>query len=374
MGRLSKKVLIFSEHFGLGHQRAAQALAGGIKMLDPTARVVHADSIQQSYPRVKRAFSGAYLKFINSFPNMWHKLYQSSRVNRTNKKSKELLHLLLAKKIRLIIEEFSPHAIVCTHPFPASVVSELKNRGLRIPQAGVITDYDLHALWVDQNVDHYIFGDEKLRDNFGLFGFKPASASFAGIPIDPVFNRDHNQVEVKRRLQIDPLKPLLLVAGGGWGLGDLGGITQQMVVQSVDCNVIVVCGTNTGLAKKLALRFKGESKIRIAGYIANMHEYILAADLVVTKPGGLTTSECLAAGKPMILFDVLYGQEYWNTRYLVEGGAALQGGNIREIPQLAEKIIGSPDIYRRMSVSAKAMGKPGAGLAAAAQVLKLAGK
>lgn len=369
---MSKRVLIFSEHFGLGHQRAGQALAGGIKIIDPTAHVLHTDSIQQSYPRVKKAFLGAYLKFINSFPKTWHKLYQTSRTNRDNKASKDFIHLLLVKKIRSIIEEFHPHAIVCTHPFPASVISELKNRGLDIPLAGIITDYDLHALWVDQNVDHYIFGDQNLQDSFAQFSFKPRSASFEGIPIDPGFNRDTNKDELKTRLQIDPHKPLVLVAGGGWGLGDLGGITAQLASQTVTGNVIVICGTNTELAKKLEQRFAGYPGIHIEGYVANMHEYILAADVVVTKPGGLTTSECLAAGVPMVLFDVLYGQEYWNARFLVEGGAAVRCGHISDIPQMVEEITGNAALYAQMCAMAKALGKPRAGLTAAEQILKLA--
>lgn len=372
VGRLTKKVLIFSEHFGLGHQRAGQAMAGGIKILDPTAQVLHTDSIQQSYPRMKKAFLGAYLKFINSFPNTWHKLYQSSRTNRDNKTSKDILHLLLAKKIRSMIEEFQPHTIVCTHPFPASVVSELKNRGLHIPMAGVITDYDLHALWVDQKIDHYIFGDQKLQDSFAQFGFKPPSASFEGIPVDPVFDRETDKDELKTRLQINPREPLVLVAGGGWGLGDLGGITAQLASQTVTGNVIVICGTNTRLAKKLKRRFAGYPGIRIAGYVDNMYEYIMAADVVVTKPGGLTTTECLAAGVPMVLFDVLYGQEYWNSKFLVEGGAAMRCDHITEIPQLVNEVTGSTVLYERMSKRAKALGKPRAGLAAAEQILRLA--
>ena len=372
VGRLAKKVLVFSENFGLGHQRAGQALDKGIKMVDPTAQVLHTDSIQQSYPRMKKAFLGAYLKFISSFPNTWHKLYQNSRTKRDNKSSKELIHLLLAKKIMSIIEEFHPHAIVCTHPFPASVVSELKNRGLHIPLAGIITDFDLHALWVDQKVDHYIFGDLKLKDSFEQFGFEPASASFEGIPIDPMFNREKSRAEIKNRLQIDSLKPLILVAGGGWGLGDLGGITEQLASQKVSGNVSVICGTNTGLAKKLQQRFVGYSGIFISEYVDNMHEYIQAADVVVTKPGGLTSSECLAAGVPMVLFDVLYGQEYWNAKFLVEGGAALRCSRISGIPQLVEELIGNQALYSRMSANAKALGKPGAGLAAAGQILQLA--
>lgn len=104
-----------------------------------------------------------------------------------------------------------------------------------------------------------------------------------------------------------------------------------------------------------------------------MHEYILDADAIVTKPGGgLTSSECLAAGVPMVLFDVLYGQEYWNAKFLTEGGAAVRCSQISEIPQLVEDIISTAALYSRMSASAKALGKPAAGLAAAAQVLKMA--
>lgn len=368
---MTPRVLILSESFGLGHEMAAQGLIKGLSVLDPGVRTLHTDSIRRSFPRLTNTFLRLYLQLINNYPQVWHRLYQKGRRNRDNEASKRMVRRLLADGIKKTVRDFRPHAVVCTHPFPAAVVSGLKNEGLDIPLAGIVTDYDIHAYWLDKNIDLYIVGDRKLESDFAALDFKPRLVSGAGIPIDPVFGHKKDRAEARTGLGLDGSRPVLLVAGGGWGLGDLGRIVGLLSAMPEKFQVVVVTGINVRLKNMLRQKYGAFANVRIKGLVDNIHEYMAAADIMVTKPGGLTTSEGLAAGLPMVLFDVLYGQEEWNVRFLTENGAAVKCRLLEEIPQKVRQLLEDAGKYRQLRERALFLGKPGSGIDAAESVLQL---
>ena len=369
---MARRVLVISESFGLGHERAAQALIKGLAMVDPAAEAVHTNSIQRNYPRMTKYFLGMYLRLINSYPQLWHRIYQEGRSRRENEGSKQIIYRLLAGGLRRSIKEYRPHAIVCTHPFPAAVITRFKKQGLDVPLAGIITDYDVHAYWLDKKIDLYIVGDRKLERDFASFGFEPKAVSGSGIPIDPVFAQKADKEQTRAKLGLAAKAPVVLVAGGGWGLGDLGRITRLLAETSKGMQIVVVTGANAGLEKALRLSHTGSDRVRIAGMVDNIHDYMAAADVMVTKPGGLTTSEGLAAGLPMVLFDVLYGQETWNAGFLTGHGAAVKCAGIEGIPLKVWQILANVKESNRLRECALSLGKSGSAVEAADKVLKLA--
>lgn len=368
---MSKKVLIFSESFGLGHERAASALIKSIQLLDPDIQVMHTNSIRRSFPKLTNAFLKVYLQVITNLPHIWHRIYENGRKN-SGDSSKNLVYRLLAEGINKTIKEFRPDIIVCTHPFPAAVICKLKQAGLDVPLVGVITDYDVHAYWLDSCVDMYIIGDEKLEADFKRLKFNPRKVLSTGIPIDPVFNNKLNKEYARELLGIDNKRPAVLVAGGGWGLGNLGQIARKIADIPEKPQVVIVTGTNSGLEKMLNSSLGKKSNITVKGLVNNMHEYMQAADVMVTKPGGLTTSEGLAAGLPMVLFDVIYGQEVWNARFLTEQDAAVKCPSPDDIQHTVRNLITNPETGILLSGNALASGKPDSGITAAKNILALA--
>lgn len=365
---MAGKILVLSEPFGLGHERAAQALIKCMKTTDPLVRVLHTTSIKSNFPKLTNYVLKLYLQLIKTFPHIWHKFYQNSRENK-NSNSKQRIFPLLAAGIKNTIYDFRPDTVICTHPFPASVVSRLKDNGLDIPLIGIITDYDIHAYWLDKNIDLYIVGNEVLEKDFASFDFKPRLLSSGGIPIDPVFGVKQDQARLKSKLGLDKDQPVILLAGGGWGLGDLGRIAGLLANIPEKPQIIVVTGTNLKLKESLQQTYANVKNIRIHGLITNMDEYMKAADILVTKPGGLTISEGLAVGVPMILFDVLYGQELWNAKFLTGCGAAIKCGFIDEIPLKVQQILGDTKARQKLSAKALTLGKPLSGIDAAEKVL-----
>lgn len=368
---MSRRILVLSEPFGMGHERAAQALIKSLQMLDPGIATFHTNSIKSSYPVISNLFTKLYIQLIKKFPQIWHRFYQNGRRNRDNRTAKNLIHRLLAGTVKKHITEFQPHAVICTHPFPASVVSRLKQEGLSIPLIGIITDYDVHAFWLDKNIDLYITGDNSLNEGFSALDFNPRNVSGEGIPIDPVFQEGIDKGDAREKLGLDPQEPVILVAGGGWGLGNLDRIVELLLHIPEDHRIAVITGTNKETKKMLEQRFTGFDRVKIKGFVRNIHEYMAAADIMVTKPGGLTTSEGLAAGVPMVLFDVLYGQEEWNARFLMQNGAALKCGTVEEIPALVGRLLENPAEHRLLGEKALGLGKPDSAANAASRILNL---
>jgi len=369
---MNPRILVLSESFGLGHEKAALALIEGIRRAAPGTGIFHTDSISQGFPRLKGSIFKMYLQLIKTLPRTWHRFYEKSRSVTDNKASKNLVHRLLSGTLAKTLDRFRPDVVVCTHPFPAAAVSRLKQDGMKIPLAGIITDYDVHPYWLDPNIDLYITGDPALGREFAGYGFVPRQVSGEGIPIDPRFAEQADREKIRTALGYTNTHPLILVAGGGWGLGRLDRIAGMLAVMPERPEVAVITGINDTLKKTMLRRFAGFNNVTVHGLVDNMYEYMSAADVVVTKPGGLTTSEGLAAGVPMVLFDVLYGQEVWNAEFLTGHGAAVRCGRIDEIPRVVRSIIQDSRQSNLLIEKARSLGKPGSAANAAQRILKLA--
>lgn len=368
---MQKRVLVFSESFGLGHERAANALIMGINTISDNFNILHTNSIRNSFPILTNAFLKLYMQIINNVPRVWHRFYESGRNNTNSLGTKNVVYNLLGRSIKKIIRDYKPHVIVCTHPFPAAVVSRFKEQGLDVPLVGIVTDYDIHGYWLNNQIDLYIVGDRKLN-NFELFSSQSLAVSPSGIPIDPAFGKKLDKKQAKRSLALDRERPVVLVAGGGWGLGNLGKISELIARIPENPQIVVIAGTNYKLHRILKETLAGLPNVIVKGFVNNMHDYMLAADVMVTKPGGLTTSEGLAAGLPMVLFDVIYGQEVWNAKFLTESGAAKRIGGIGEIPEIVRAVITDHQESKRLSQNALVIGKPEAGIVAAEKIVNLA--
>lgn len=369
---MAGKILVLSEPFGLGHERAAQALIKCLTKAKPRINILHTTSIKSSFPRLTNYLLKSYLQVIKTVPHIWHKLYQKSREDK-NPDSRQMIFRLLAAGLKKTIKDFQPDTIICTHPFPASVISRLKNEGLDIPLIGIITDYDIHAYWLDRNIDLYIIGDAILEKDFISFGFKPRRVSTGGIPIDPAFGEQQDREQLRNKLGLDKNRPVILLAGGGWGLGNLARIADMLSNLPEKLQIVAVAGTNAKLKGLLQQTYANAKNVKVHGLITNMDEYMKAADILVTKPGGLTVSEGLAVGAPMLLFDVLYGQEVWNAGFVTGHGAAVKCGLTDEIPQQVQQLLEDSQARQKLSERARALGKPHSGIDAAEKILAIAG-
>lgn len=315
--------MILSEKFGTGHEMAAISILKGIKKLSPQTEVKLINFFQYFQPYLSRMTLKLYLKALDITPEIWGYFYERERDKKRATMAKKMIQMGASSILRTIIKREKPDVIVCTHPFPCCVVSRLKRRGLSISVAAVITDFDVHGFWINEDIDAYIVAHEVMVKPMIRFGVDPDKIFTTGIPIDPNFDVFKGKIAVKQALGFKADYPLVLMSGGGMGLSGLDPrFIEAMAGDPIQ--LAVICGNNKSAQhsiEKMA-RQKQLDNIKVYGFVENMWDFMEASDLIITKAGGLTMAEALARELPIIIYSPLPGQEERNARVLLRKGAA----------------------------------------------------
>jgi processive 1,2-diacylglycerol beta-glucosyltransferase len=256
------------------------------------------------------------------------------------------------------VERFEPDAVLCTHYLPVEILGELASRGRRLFTVSVVTDFEAHALWMEQSVDLYCVATEETRASLVARGAEAERIIATGIPISGRFARKVDAAVVRRGLGIRDDLPTLLVLSGGFGMGPVREIVEGLDAVNTPVQVLVVAGKNAELRAELAAR-DYRHPTRVLGFVTNMHELMSAADLIVTKPGGLTTSEALALGRPLFILNPIPGQEAANSDFLLERGAAAKVNRVEDIGFRLDQLLGSKQLGE-MARAARRLGRPDA--------------
>ncbi|MTI82238.1 MAG: glycosyltransferase [Firmicutes bacterium] len=361
--RKLNRVLIFTVSAGDGHTRAAQAVKKQILENYPEAQVSIVDTFRYASPMVEKMVLGAYLEIIKISPMVYGYFYY--RAEKTQPLSgfakmefNRIINKLAAPKLMSLISSMQPQAILCTHPFPLGILSSLKIRGkLDIPLLATITDFTVHPFWVYSAVDYYCVASEELKPSFIRHGVSSDRLAATGIPIDPLFRRMESKEQLNKRLGLSNDLPTILVMGGGLGMGPL-----EEVVQTLDtrqCQLLVVCGRNKSLKNKIDIIANQMGRnVHVYSFVSNIHELMGAADLMVTKAGGLTCSEALALGLPLFITDPIPGQEERNTEFLVNQGAAVAIKDSKHLLTEINKYIHNPHRVNELTKAAIKIGRP----------------
>jgi processive 1,2-diacylglycerol beta-glucosyltransferase len=276
----------------------------------------------------------------------------------------------VTQKFLKFVAEFQPDAVICPHFLPLEamgVYNAKRENGPRV--ICVVTDFEAHALWMEPGVHLYCVATEESKARLTARGVNAESIVVTGIPISQRFLKPPKEDVIKERLKLDPRLSTLLVLGGGFGMGPLLETLQEIDKTQKPAQILVVAGKNEKLRQKLSAQtFKHPTLV--LGFVSNMQELMAAADLIVTKPGGLTTSEALALGKPLLIVNPLPGQEAANSDFLLEHGAAIKANRLEDLPYRLDHLLGSERLCV-MSQAARAVGKPRAAQDVCDAVLKL---
>lgn len=324
-------LLLLHATAGAGHTRAAQAISAALRQLDaPDHHVV--DTLACTSGLFRKLYAQAYIDLVQRAPELWGHLYDRYDVVKPPRSKTARARLAFDKanstRFRALLDSTQPRAILCTHFLPMELLSDLKGRGqLAVPVHAVVTDVSPHAFWVYPHIDHYHVATEVGARELQRKGIAPERISVSGIPIDPVFAERTPAAAMRATLGL-PERPTVLLLSGGFGVGPLVAMLDSFARSfEGDCglSLVVVAGRNAEL--EAACRERAATlklPVTVHGFVSNIHQLMDAADLVVTKPGGLTTNEVLAKGKPMALVAPIPGQEQRNCDYLLEEGAAVR--------------------------------------------------
>jgi len=355
-----------------GHYRASRAIEQTLTRIEPSARVVSVDASRYTSRLVRWAISRSYYSLIRHQPDVWEYLYDNPVVHRRIHHLRALLHRYHAAKLQQVIDEVRPDAIACTQAYPCGMVADFKkHRRLDVPLVGVLTDYAPHLYWFHDTVDMYVVPSEQVRQRFIARGIDAARVQVLGIPIDLRFQAPCDREETARAFGLNPAQPILLIMGGSGGFGQIREILLSLDTLPHSCQFAVVAGMNRALLHWLrAERFR--HRLASFGYIDEIPHLMRIATLLLSKPGGLTTAEALAAHLPMVVVNPIPGQEAYNARFLLSQGAAVQAGSPETVRQTVRDLLDNPEQLEALRRRNAELARPDAALDIATLLRELA--
>jgi processive 1,2-diacylglycerol beta-glucosyltransferase len=351
-----EKILILTGNYGDGHVQVAQALYEVIQLRFPTLEPVIFDFMEYTHPYSKHVSRSLYFQGIKKFPKVYGYVYKKTRrMNTISKMMKKIFSTGMGRMLKLI-EEVQPTVVVSTFPLAAAVMSKLKSLGLTdIPAITAITDHTDHSCWIYPYTDKYIVGSGVVRDSLINLGVAEERIAVTGIPIRQQFLQSLQSEEIFQKHKLDPHLPTVLIMGGGCGLiGDCSSTIKEFEKLPQTVQFIIVCGRNEKLQMKLKDKLQNSKHhIRLTGYINNVHELMAISDLMVTKPGGVSTFEAISMELPMLLYKPIPGQEEDNAKFLVQSGVAIQAMKERDLIDHISKLLSNAELLQQMSENAK---------------------
>ena len=355
-----------------GHYRASLAIESALKALSPSIITMNINGFAYTNPIFEKLINRTYMSVIRNQPEAWEYLYDNPKVLKSVQGMREAIHRSNSKKLKVLIEdEFKPDAVICTQAFPCGMVADYKKYlGLKLPLFGVLTDHAPHSYWIFDNVDYYIVPSEASRDHFIKNGVSDARIKVFGIPINPEFNISHDKEGLSKKLGLDSRKRTILIMGGSQGLGPVEDMLDSLERVAVDFQILAVCGINKRLQKILAKKGKRcKKKLLVFGLIENIDELMEVSDVIITKPGGLTTSEALAKNLPMIIIRPIPGQEAKNTEFLLQQGVALRAEDGDDVSALVQELFSNSVKLDEMRKRAGLIKKPNSAIDTAQLIL-----
>ncbi len=278
-----------------------------------------------------------------------------------------------------LLRRVQPDLCVATHFLPAEIIAWLKaKRKIQAQHVIVVTDFDVHAMWLCRTVDRYCVAVDEAAEYLARLGVPREALCVTGIPIDPVFAEPKNRREARRRLGLDLDRTTLLVSAGGYGVGPIERLVADLLALGRPWQIVAVAGRAEQVRERLTVLARRAAKLRdaathlhVVGFTDVMDEWMAAADLLVGKAGGLTVSEALARALPMAIIQPIPGQEERNADHLLERGAAIRCNNLPAAAWKIARLMDDPARLAQMGVAARAMARPHAASEIAADALAL---
>jgi processive 1,2-diacylglycerol beta-glucosyltransferase len=354
---------------------AASALRAELAREDPGFESTVVDSYKYAASVVSRVVSDGYLGMVKTIPQMYRFLYNRAERATEVGPFRTWIHQFTASNLRGLMQEHKPDVVICTHAFPCGVMAEYKKQFSDAPPVvGVVTDFAVHSFWMHDNIERYAVATEEMRTVMTERGIRPGRIVVSGIPINPSFGKlPADSTGLRERLDLPRDRNIVLMMGGGLGIGPLSTMMQLLdTVESPICAVMIVGRSTRSAERVLEAAHDVHYPVRVHGFVGNVDDYMHAADVLVTKPGGLTSAESLAAQVPMVLFKPLPGQEERNTRYLVDRHAALRVKRANDLPRIIGGLLQSGSARDEMRAAMRVLAKPDAAREVAGVIRALA--
>src|SRR5690554_4444435 len=370
----SERVLVLSASIGGGHVACAKALEAAFAARGVEAG--HVDLLEHTAAPFRRLYRQAYFDLVRNVPDLVE--WFGRRLDRRPTETLTVQRRLRARVVRMlsyelprIIDRFAPQAVVHTHFLGPEVMAGRMRPRTPLPQAEVITDFFAHSLWLQPGIARYFVAIEEVKVHLVASGVDARRVRVTGIPVDPAFARLPGQAEARERLGLRSDRDVLLVMAGGLEGDDLTNVLERLRGLRWPLGVEVVTGRSQRLAR-LAERFvepSGPVRVRVHGFVADVPVRMAAADIVLTKPGGLTSSEALAAGLPLMLVSPYPLQEEVNANVLLENGTAVRVEPLSTLSHKLRSLLEEPERLASMRAACARLARPDSARTVASIVL-----
>jgi processive 1,2-diacylglycerol beta-glucosyltransferase len=358
----TKRIFILTLSVGTGHVRAAEVLQRALyDCIDPAEiRLLDAVKVARSWFLILYVHS--YWWLLRRAPGLWRWLFERRQRKHHRATAPNWVFRRGCREVLEQLKAYAPHLVVANEIGAVEIAALGKREGwFHAPILAVQTDFQAEPPWVQAEVDAYCVASEEARSQLVSWGTSPNRILVCGIPVDPVFSAPVDKTELLRALGLDGQRPIVLVMGGGMGPAPLDAIVESLALCGFPLQVLVVAGRDGVRRQALEqLRRKLTLDLRVFGWTETIPQLMAVADLLITKPGGLTTAEALAAGLPMIVTHPIPGPEERHVRYLAQQGVAVQAKTLKEIPQLVTRMLSKPEKLAEMSRRQRDMSRPDA--------------
>jgi len=374
------RILIATVTAGAGHVAAAAALEEAWRADHSQDTVERVDLVKFFSPLHRKVVSEGYVKLVERAPELWGMVFKKTddpRLARRLNRIKRLFPSNSRARFERHLKHFKPDAVLCTHYSPLETLEQIKtkrdskhgeSRNSRPFVVSIVTDFEAHALWMNTCVDLYCVAAEETKARLVARGAGAESIVATGIPISARFSTNPERDSVRKTLGVRDDLPIVLVLSGGFGMGPVAEILAELDKVGQQFQTVVVTGRNEELRRELAAADR-KHPTHVLGFASNMHELMAIADLIVTKPGGLTSSEAMTMGKPLFILNPIPGQEAANSDFLLEHGAAVKINRVEDLPYRIERLLGTPKLAE-METAAKTLGRPNAARAICEEVIR----
>jgi processive 1,2-diacylglycerol beta-glucosyltransferase len=344
---------------GAGHIKAANALEKTFFEDPRVSQVIHQDALVYTNKLFRDFYSKFYQSLVRSAPNFLGWWYKSSDEPWRTDSMRHMIDRLNTRPLVRFVREFDPHITVCTHFMPAGIISHLIAAGrLDARLSIVVTDFNFHAMWLSRAFQRYFVAMNETKASLESLGLPSDRVTVSGIPIDPVFSVPIDRLNECRRLALEPTRPIVLLSAGAAGSGPAEFMVQQLMMLDDRIQVVIVCGHNLDLRNRIDAIVQANPRFRVLGYTDAMSTLMQLADLLIGKPGGMTSAEALAAGLPMCIVNPIPGQEERNSDHLLEEGVAIKCNDLGALAYKVGQLLDRPDRLANMRANASRLARP----------------
>lgn len=363
--RPRRNIWIVSARVGAGHVQAAKAVEEACAAIGLSDRVRSVDLLTLVPGWFRKVYAGGYARMATKHARLFGKLYHF-----TDRSTAEFPTLSERIRVRMdgrtvrplirLFDEDPPDVILHTHFLaPAPIARWISDHRPTCRHGVVVTDFHPHRIWLAPRVDRYFVAADMTRDRLVQLGIDPASIEVSGIPILAKHSRPTDRHEVYRAFDWRPNMPAILVlAGSDFVVGPFEQVVDDLLMQLPNATIQVATGKNEVLHKSLEQRLPRNPNLRLIGFTDRMNELFAAATLVVSKTGGITTSECLAAGAAVVGLFPVPGQEELNADYLVANGAGIKVTRRADVAPSVKQLLDDPAAITAMKSKSQSLGCP----------------